>query len=73
MNCYDEKEWDGDTPKKADDPYAPNEYGLAGGQGHTTKELEFSAAVCAFGCLMIALLVIGIRVAALINLIADKI
>lgn len=63
----------GDTPKQADDPYAPNEWGLAGGQGHTTKELEASVTVCAYGCLMVVILGIGIGVAALINLIADKI
>lgn len=73
MNCFDKDKWDGDTPKKEDDPYAPNEWGLAGGQGHTTKELEESVKAIGFGCLMIVLLCVGIGIAALINLIVDKI
>jgi hypothetical protein len=45
-----------------DDPYAPNAWGLKGGCGHTTREMEFSAAVvaCGIGLMILAAAAIGI-------------
>ena len=57
MTCYDESERDGkNATAPDDDPYAPNAWGLKGGCGHTTREMEFSAAVvaCGIGLMILA-------------------
>lgn len=54
MNCYDENEWDGDTPKQAHDPYREID-GVKGGCGHPTEEVIADAEACAW-CFGIALL-----------------
>jgi len=50
-----------------DDPYAPNAWGLKGGCGHTTREMEFSAAVVACGIGLMILTAAAIGIARLIE------